>query len=174
VADIRQGDRGRLPGPGRIDIRTGGPYLPIGLTVRLARPEEEHVTTAVEVFTKLAEGVATNNGDALIDLCADDVVFEFPFAPPGRHARVEGKAAVGEYLKAVSGHVRLEGVTDLEIHETVNPELAIIEMTMTGTVTATGAPFEQSYVSFLTVRDGLVANYRDYWNPLRSADWNVE
>jgi len=131
------------------------------------------MTTAVEVFNKLAEGVATGNGDALIDLCAEDVVFEFPFAPAGRPTRVERKAAVREYLKALSGHVRLEGVSSLEIHETVKPEVAITEMTVTGTVTATGAPFEQSYVSFLTVRDGLVARYRDYWNPLRSADWSA-
>jgi uncharacterized protein len=47
--------------------------------------------------------------------------------------------------------------------------VAIIEMTMTGTVTATGAPYEQSYVVVLTVRDGLIARYRDYWNPLKVA-----
>jgi uncharacterized protein len=131
---------------------------------------EERMTTAVDVFSKLARvGVATSDVAALVDLCADDVVFEFPFAPPGRPARVEGKPALGDYLKAVSGRMRLEGVTSLEIHETVKPEVAIIEMTMTGTVTATGAPYEQSYVVILTVRDGLIARYRDYWNPLRVA-----
>jgi uncharacterized protein len=129
------------------------------------------MTTAVDVFTKLAQvGVETNDAGALVDLCADDVVFEFPFAPPGRPARVEGKLALGDYLKGISGRVRLEGVSNLEIHETVKPEVAIIEMTMTGTVTATGAPYEQSYVSVLTVRDGLIARYRDYWNPLRVAE----
>jgi len=129
------------------------------------------MTTAGDVFTKLAQvGVETNDAGALVDLCADDVVFEFPFAPPGRPARVEGKLALGDYLKAISGRVRLEGVSNLEIHETVKPEVAIIEMTMTGTVTATGAPYEQSYVSVLTVRDGLIVRYRDYWNPLRVAE----
>jgi uncharacterized protein len=129
------------------------------------------VTTAVDVFTKLAQvGVETNDAGALVDLCADDVVFEFPFAPPGRPARVEGKLALGDYLKGISGRMRLEGVSNLEIHETVKPEVAIIEMTMTGTVTATGAPYEQSYVVVLTVRDGLIVRYRDYWNPLRVAE----
>ena len=129
------------------------------------------MTTAVDVFTKLAQqGVATGDSSAIVDLCADDVVFEFPFAPPGRPTRVEGKPALGDYLKALAGRVRIEGVRDLEIHETVKPDVAIIEMTMTGTVTATGAPYEQSYVSVLTVHDGLITRYRDYWNPLRSAD----
>jgi len=129
------------------------------------------LTTAVDVFNKLAKAsVGGNDSGALLDLCADDVVFEFPFAPPGRPARVEGKPALGDYLQALAGRVRLEGVSNLEIHETVKPDVAIIEMTMTGTVTATGAPYEQSYVSVLTVRDGLIARYRDYWNPLRSAE----
>jgi uncharacterized protein len=128
------------------------------------------VTTAVDVFSKLARvRVETNDIGALLGLCAEDVVFEFPFAPPGRPVRVEGKPALGDYLEALSGRMRLEGVSNLEIHETVKPEVAIIEMTMTGTVTATGAPYRQSYVVVLTVRDGLIARYRDYWNPLWAA-----
>jgi uncharacterized protein len=127
------------------------------------------MATAVDVFNQLAQRVAAGELAALVDLCADDVVFEFPFAPPGRPARVEGKQEVGDYLQAVSGRRRIEAVPSLEVHETVNQDVAIIEMTMTGTVTATGAPYEQSYVVVLTVRDGLIARYRDYWNPLKVA-----
>jgi uncharacterized protein len=133
------------------------------------------MTTAVDVFNKLAQQLArqssgTGDTSAMVDLCADDVVFEFPFAPPGRPTRVEGKPALGDYLKSVSGRMRIEGVRDLEIHETVKPDVAIIEMTMTGTVTATGEPYERSYISVLTVRDGLITRYRDYWNPLQSPE----
>lgn len=128
------------------------------------------MTTAVDVFSKLTQSFATGDSGALVALCTDDVVFEFPFAPPGRPARIEGKQVLGDYLKTVTGRTHIEGVSNLEIHETVKPEVAIIEMTLTGTVTATGAPYEQSYVAVLTVRDGLIAHYRDYWNPLRSAE----
>jgi uncharacterized protein len=128
------------------------------------------MAAAVDVFNELARRVAAGEVGALVDLCADDVVFEFPFAPPGRPARVEGKPEVSDYLNAVSGRRRIEAVPNLEIHETVNPDVAIIEMTMTGTVTATGAPYEQSYVAVLTVRGGLIVRYRDYWNPLRVAE----
>src|SRR5215469_15845676 len=90
-----------------VDNRTFGPYSPIGLAVRLIR--EKCMTTAVDVFSKLAQvGVGTNDIGAMLDLCADDVVFEFPFAPPGRPARVEGKPALRDYLKAVAGRVRIE------------------------------------------------------------------
>jgi len=133
------------------------------------------MTTALDVFGRLAQALTAQSGgpgdsSAMVDLCADDVVFEFPFAPPGRPTRIDGKAALGEYLDDVTGHRRIEGVSNLELHETVKPEVAIVEMTLTGTVTDTGEPYEQSYVSVLTVRDGLIVHYRDYWNPLRSAE----
>ena len=146
---------------------------------RVLRGDRLHIqggrmTTAVEVFNQLAQvSMESNDSTALVGLCTDDVVFEFPFAPPGRPTCVEGKPALTEYLKALSGRVRLEGVSSLVVHETVKPEVAIIEMTLTGTVTTTGAPYEQSYVSVLTARDGLIAHYRDYWNPLRSAEWSA-
>lgn len=133
------------------------------------------MTTAVEVFNKVAQlSMESQDSAAMVDLCTDDVVFEFPFAPPGRPARVEGKGALTKYLKALSRQIRLEGVSNLEVHETAKPDVAIIEMTMTGTVAATGEPMEQSYISVLTSRDGLIAHYRDYWNPLRSPEWSEE
>jgi uncharacterized protein len=128
------------------------------------------MTTAVDVFGKLAQGVGTGDIAAMVHLCADDVVFEFPFAPPGRPTRIEGKPALIDYLTALSGRMRIEDVPSLEIHQTVKPDVAIIEMTMTGTVTATGALYRQSYVVILTVRDGLIVRYRDYWNPLWVAE----
>jgi hypothetical protein len=37
------------------------------------------LSTAVDVFSKLAQAsVTANDSGALLDLCADDVVFEFP------------------------------------------------------------------------------------------------
>lgn len=127
------------------------------------------MATAVDVVNEMMSRMAGEGDGALIDLCADDVVFEFPFAPPGRPARVEGRDALAGYLAEVSGRRRIEGVRHLEIHETARPDVAIVEMTLTGTETAGGAPYEQSYVDVLTVRDGRIVHCRDYWNPLRSA-----
>jgi uncharacterized protein len=94
----------------------------------------------------------------------------FRSLPPAAPRASEGKPALGAYLERVAGRRRIEGVSNLELHQTVKPEVAVIEMTLTGTVTDTGEPYEQSYVSVLTVRDGLIVHYRDYWNPLWSAE----
>jgi uncharacterized protein len=136
---------------------------------------KKRVTTVVDVSTKLAQvGVETNDAGALVDpyglIRAPTMLCSSSRSPRPAVPGAEGQLALGDYLKGISGRMRLEGVSSLEIHETVKPEVAIIEMTMTGTVTATGAPYQQSYVVVLTVRDGLIVRYRDYRNPLRVAE----
>ena len=122
----------------------------------------------VELFEQALPAIQSGDLQTLIELCADDVVFEFPFAPPGRPSRVEGKQALGEYLAAIPSRVEFDQLSNLETHQTVNPDVAIFEMTATGRIKDTGAPYEMSYVVVLTVRDGRIAHYRDYWDPLKA------
>jgi ketosteroid isomerase-like protein len=112
--------------------------------------------------------------ETYLGLCTDDVVFEFPFAPPGRPARVEGREALGRYLAAIPSRIEARALSNLEIHQTVNSDVAVVEMTITGKVKGTGEPYEMSYVIVLTVREGRIARYRDYWNPLKSLSASQE
>ena len=123
-------------------------------------------STPGEVFTTAMTAVASGDLDGWLALCTDDVVVEFPFAPPGRPQKVVGKEAVGQYLTAYPGQIEFDEVTHLEVHQTVDPETAVIEMTATGRVKSTGAPYEMSYVVVLKTVDGRMSLYRDYWNPL--------
>ena len=61
-------------------------------------------------------------------------------------------------------------MTHLDVHQTVDPDTAIIEWAASGHVKSTGAPYEMSYVVVLTLVDGKMALYRDYWNPLTVLD----
>lgn len=122
------------------------------------------------MFVEATEAIRTGDADGWLARCHDDVVLEFPYAPAGRPQRVEGKAAAGEYLRAVPAQISFERVTNLVVHQTVDPNTAIIEWSATGRVKATGAAYEMSYVVVLTVVDGKIAHYRDYWNPLTVLD----
>ena len=44
--------------------------------------------------------------------------------------------------------------------------MAAIEFSCKGHSPQTGARYDQDYVSILELRDGRIARYRDYWNPL--------
>jgi ketosteroid isomerase-like protein len=135
----------------------------------LAREEKNmNSPTPTEVFQQILTGIGAGDAQAMLGRCRDDVVFEFPFAPAGRPKRLEGKGAVGEYLAVIAAGAVPDRLTNLEMHQTVDPEVAVIEFSVTGRVRDTDSPFARSYVVVLTVRDGLVVRYRDYWNPLDS------
>ncbi len=103
---------------------------------------------------------------AWVDLWDDLGVLEFPFAPEGWPKRLEGKAAVLEYMRHYPDHIDLHDFPDLEIHETTDPGRIVVEMRGVGLLVETGAPFDVTYVAVVTVADGLITHYRDYWNPL--------
>ncbi|MGH3640456.1 MAG: nuclear transport factor 2 family protein [Mycobacterium sp.] len=123
-------------------------------------------STPGEVFAMAMTAISSGDVEGWLAQCTDDVVVEFPFAPPGRPRRVAGRDAVGRYLRAYPGQIEFDEVTNLDVHQTVDPDTAVIEMTATGRVKATGAPYEMSYVVVLKTVDGRMSLYRDYWNPL--------
>ncbi|GGV49003.1 nuclear transport factor 2 family protein [Streptomyces spectabilis] len=99
-------------------------------------------------------------------LFAEDAVAEFPFAPEGYPRRLDGRAALAAYLRGLGDHIAYDAFPYVEIHETGEPGTIVVEMRAEGRVLATGGPFAMAYVVIVTVGDGLIVRYRDYWNPL--------
>jgi ketosteroid isomerase-like protein len=99
-------------------------------------------------------------------LWAEDGVMEFPFAPPGWPAGVEGRAAIEDYLRDYPKMLDIQGFPAQVVHQSTNPDVAVVEFDAEGVVVATGKPYRFSYIAVITVRDGEIVSYRDYWNPL--------
>ncbi len=98
-------------------------------------------------------------------LCADDVVAEFPFAPEGSPSRFEGRDALYAYLKDYPSFIDVKSLPTLKIYGTDDENTAIAEWSASGVVIGNGNPYEMSYATFVTFRNGLIVNYREYWNP---------
>ncbi|MFD3919021.1 nuclear transport factor 2 family protein [Streptomyces sp. NPDC058595] len=107
---------------------------------------------------------------AWVDLWDDDGVFEFPFAPAGRPKRLEGKAAVADYMRGYPDRIDLHDFPSVEIHRTTAAETIVVEMRGVGRLVETGGPFDMTYIAVVTVKNGLITHYRDYWNPLALQD----
>jgi uncharacterized protein len=99
-------------------------------------------------------------------LWAEDGVMEFPFAPPGWPPRVEGRAAIEDYLRDYPKMLDIQGFPKQVVHHSTDPDVLIAEFDAEGVVVATGKPYRASYIAVITTRDGEIAHYRDYWNPL--------
>ena len=95
---------------------------------------------------------------------SEDVVFEFPYAPDGFPRRLEGLPALGSHLERLGPMLELGQFTLHAVH--LSDETVTLEFSCDGHGIATGLPYDQDYISVVTLREGRIAHYRDYWNPL--------
>jgi ketosteroid isomerase-like protein len=123
-------------------------------------------TSPVDLYRHSLRLLLDKNIPAWVDLWAEDGLMEFPFAPADRPQRLEGKQAVAAYMRHYPDHIDLHDFPDLRIHRTTDPQTIVVEMRGVGRLVKTGAPFDMTYIAVVTVRDGRITSYRDYWNPL--------
>lgn len=124
----------------------------------------------VEVFHQGWELLLDKDMVGFIGLFTDDAVMEFPFAPSGYPNRLDGHAAVHEYLIGYPDWLDIRRIKDSTVHQTHDPQIIIAEFSAEGVVVASGKPYEARYITVLTVRDGRITHFRDYWSPLTLFD----
>lgn len=125
-------------------------------------PDTEQQTA--EVFaTHLA--LVSKDVQAWVDLFAEDAVVEFPYASttPGR---LEGKAAIYNYIKDVPAQMRDLVFTNVRIYSTSNPDVLFAEVHGEADIVSTGLHYQQDYVMRLETKEGKIIHYREYWNPV--------
>jgi len=124
-----------------------------------------NIPTAVELLRRSLDRFLAKDMKGWTDLCDENVVAEFPFAPQGSPARLEGRAALYEYLRNYPNVIDVREIPSVRTYSTNDPNVAIAEWSASGRVLANGNAYEMSYATFVTFRDGLIVNYREYWNP---------
>jgi ketosteroid isomerase-like protein len=123
-------------------------------------------STAVELLQGSLDTFLAKDMKGWTDRCDENVIAEFPFAPKGSPARIEGRAALYEYLRNYPSFIDVHKLPTMKIYATTDENVAIAEWSASGHVLSNGNPYEMSYATFVTFRDGLITNYREYWNPL--------
>lgn len=105
------------------------------------------------------------------DDLADDAVVEWPFAAPGRPARIEGRAAFLAFAvpSRAALPLRIDGCSVNTIHSTGDPSTIVVEYSLTATALATGRQATADFITVLTVRDGKVVLLREYQDTLKMA-----
>jgi ketosteroid isomerase-like protein len=126
--------------------------------------------TTLEVVDRAMDLLLAHDMAGFAGLWAADGTIEFPFAPAGYPQRLEGRAAVAEYLRDYTDHVDLRAITSRTVHQTVDPDVVVVEFEVDGTAVGTGRPYRMRYISVITVRDGEITGYRDYWSPVAAAE----
>jgi uncharacterized protein len=127
-------------------------------------------SSARQTIERFLEAAVSPAPGDMADCYAERFVIEMPFADglaPARtettreefRARVTSGLAARRYTRAV----------DVRIHETADPEVAVVEYRLEGRKVADESPFSLVFVMVVTVRDGLIVHSRDYSNPIDGA-----
>ncbi|MGW0228460.1 nuclear transport factor 2 family protein [Actinopolymorpha singaporensis] len=123
-------------------------------------PRELTPRRAFERFRRsVLAGTTDDAGDQ-----AEDVVVEWPFNPPGRPRRLQGRSELEALTRAgrAALPMRIEDVPVVAIHDSLDPEVAIVEYELAGTLTATGERVSGAALLLLRIRDGRVVHVREY------------
>jgi uncharacterized protein len=123
-------------------------------------------STAAQLLKRSLDTFLAKDIKRWAELCDQNVVVEFPFAPDVASRKIVGRAAIYEYLKNYPSVIDIQSTATLRINATDDPNMAIAEWSVSGRVISNGNPYEMSYATFVTFKNGLIMNYREYWNPM--------
>ena len=123
--------------------------------------------TPADILARRSHLILNGDADGFADLFAPDAVIESTFAgPPGTPVRLEGREAIREYSRHVmASPLRMEDFEVVELYQTQDPEVVIVEMRANGTVTTTGRSFATTSVQILRIREGHIVLSRDFADP---------
>jgi len=118
------------------------------------------------VFERQMACVRTDDRETQLRLCAEDCVYEFPFATD-RPRRIVGREEIRRVMTPLWEEARRKGVRitgyDGTLHETADPEVVIAEFTLSIEV---GKILSRiSFVQVTRVRGGQIVELREYFNP---------
>lgn len=122
-----------------------------------------------EVFRRLLELMLAKDMDAVAELWAQDGIAEFPFAVGSSPRRLSGREEIRDYLAHYPDLMDMREVAALSVRRTDDPNTGIVEWTSAGRTVRTSEPYRLDYVVVLTVRNGLITLYRDFWSPVAAA-----
>ena len=118
-------------------------------------------------FDIVMQGMAgAVDGDHYFEAVADDAVFEYRYVFPGFPTRIEGRDALMALYAGYGDSTVLHSGDGLIVHRSQDPRVLIIEYEVHGTKVATGKPYDNRFVSVVTIEDRKIVHWRDYMDSL--------
>lgn len=109
----------------------------------------------------------STNTEAWAELLAENIIVEFPYAAAlSKPPRLEGKAAVYNYVKAAIAPMQNLTFINVRKYPTTDPHVIWAEVHGEAIITTTGCRYQQDYVVRMESKDSKVVYYREYWNPV--------
>jgi ketosteroid isomerase-like protein len=106
------------------------------------------------------------DGEHYFDTIADDAWFEFRYNFPGWPQSVRGRSDLMALYLGYGNNIRLERGDALVVHPSNDSRTVTLEYEVHGIILRTGAPYENRFVSIVTIGNRKITRWRDYMDSL--------
>jgi ketosteroid isomerase-like protein len=120
------------------------------------------------IIQKGLEGWA--GGEDYFDLLANDVVFEYVISVPGYPRRVKGRKKIIDLYSDYDDYMTIRTADNLRVYRDPEASTIVLEYEVHGKAAQTGRPYNNRFVSIVTVKDNKVTHWRDYLDPIAVFD----
>ena len=122
-------------------------------------------------FHVIREGLkGLADGEDYFDLLADDVVFEYVISVPGYPKRVEGRQNIIDLYSDYDSFMTVRSADNLGVYRDLAASVVVLEYEVHGESVQTGRPYNNRFVSIVTIKNGKVTWWRDYLDPIAVSD----
>ena len=111
------------------------------------------------------------DGDHYFDTIAEDALFEFRYHFPGWPQTIRGRA---DLIASYSGYgktIKLHSADALLVHRSQSSSVVILEYEVHGTILSNGSPYDNRFISVITIENRKIVHWRDYMDSL--AAWTA-
>lgn len=122
---------------------------------------EDQATEFLKVFQS---SLVKQDLERWLTLFSEDAVVEFPYAPAGYTQKLIGIEEIRNYIYELFKLVRILSFSSPDL--LVSNDKIVAEYTCDAVMTGTDKPYRQRYISILHIKDGKIALFKDYWNPI--------
>ena len=117
-----------------------------------------------EIIQKGLTGLV--DGEHYFDTIADDALFDFRYRVPGWPPTIRGRANLMTQFSGYGDNIRLHSADGLVVHHAQDRRVAILEYDVHGTVLSHGIPYDNRFVSVITIENRKIVHWRDYMDSL--------
>jgi ketosteroid isomerase-like protein len=115
------------------------------------------------------------DGNHYFDTFAEDALFESRYHFPGWPLTIRGRANLMASLSGYGKTIKLHSGDALFVHRCQDSRVVILEYDVHGKILSSGAPYDNRFISVITIENRKIIHWRDYmdslaaWTALNSA-----
>jgi ketosteroid isomerase-like protein len=111
------------------------------------------------------------DGNHYFDTIAEEAFFEFRYHFPGWPTTIRGRANLMASFSGYGNTIKLHSGDSLVVHRSQDSRVVILEYEVHGTILSSGAPYDNRFISVITIENRKIVHWRDYMDSL--AAWSA-